>query len=62
MPQDSPNMVAQINVRLPGDVARAMVAECAKLGWSYGQYGRKAIEEKLARDAKAGAKKGGRWR
>lgn len=55
MPKD-PSESTQVNTRLPLPMARQVWAEAARLEWTPSKYVRKAIEEKITRDAKKGGR------
>lgn len=51
---NQPSAVSQVNARLPIKTAQAMWAAAKRLDMTPSKYARRAIEEKLARAAKAG--------
>jgi predicted DNA-binding protein len=52
----NPTASAQVNIRLPLELAQQLWNEAKRKEWTPTQYARKAIEEKLARDTKKGGK------
>lgn len=52
----TPTFSAQVNIRLPLDLAEKLWSESGQRKWTPSAYVRIAIEEKLARDAKKGGK------
>jgi hypothetical protein len=55
---DEIKVTAQVNTRLPIDLARAIWAAAAKLDRKPAEWARRAFEEKLSRDAKPARKAG----